>query len=142
MTKISRSIDVHVDPGTLWQYMDMRKWSEISSIFTKVDLSSTEMKVGGEANIIAGPGDEKVNYIAKITACEPGQKLEYFRTGGPLPGKSEWSIAANHSGSEIRFMNTFDDPLPEPVKHSMIATMDRFLGDLKIAVENGANGKK
>lgn len=145
MTKINRNISLQVDPDTVWEFMDMRKWAEISNIFAKIDLSSNEMKVGEEARIVAGPGEEKVQYTAKITACEPSHRLEYFRTGGPLPGKSEWQISENHNGSEVHFANTFDDPLPIPVKKSMELTMDKFLNDMKMAVENGVtviNGKK
>ncbi|MFQ5630631.1 MAG: SRPBCC family protein [bacterium] len=145
MTKITRNISMQADPDTVWEFMDMRKWSEISDIFAKIDLSSPEMKVGEEVNIVAGPGEEKVHYIAKITACEPCQRLEYSRIGGPLPGKSEWQISANHTGSELHFENTFNDPLPASVKKSMEMTMDKFLSEMKAAAENGGtamNGKK
>lgn len=137
MTQISRSIHIQVDPGTVWHFMDMRKWTEFSDLFADVKMSSPELKVGEEIRITAGPGDEKVNYTAKITVFEPAKKLEYSRTGGPLPGKSEWHISSNGSGSEVHFNNIFQDPLPEPVVKSMELTMDNFLGDLKNAVENG-----
>lgn len=138
MTKISRSIEMQVDPNKVWEFMDMRKWSQISTIFKKVDLSSTEMKVGETALITAGPGEEIVNYSAKITTFEPAKKLAYFRSGGPLPGKSEWQIMANGSGSKVSFENTFQDQLPEPVKKSMEQTMERFLSDMKSAAENAS----
>lgn len=142
MTKITRSVSVPVDPTTLWNYMDMRRWCEISSIFTKVDLSNGKMEVGGEAKITAGPGDEKVNYTARITVLEPGRRLAYARSGGPLPGRSEWEIQPNHQGATISYHNTFDHTLPDPVVKSMESTMERFLGDLKAAVESNSNGSK
>ena len=137
MTKISRSIETRVDPMTIWELLDMRKWTAISTIFEKVDLPSREMKVGEIASITAGAGEEKVRYLAEITALEQEQRLEYSRTGGPLPGKSQWQIVKNGAGSIVSFENTFHDPLPEPVKKSMEATMDKFLSDIKLAAENG-----
>lgn len=141
MTKISRSINIQVDPGTVWPFLDMRKWADFSDLFAEVEMSSPEMKVGEEIRITAGPGHEKVTYTAKITAFKPAQKLEYSRTGGPLPGKSEWHISSNGKSSEVHFNNTFQDPLPEPVVKSMELTMDKFLGDLKAAVENRGSAK-
>lgn len=141
MTRISRSIKVQADARTLWQFLDMRKWNEISNLFSEIDTSSQNLQVGDEARITAGPGVEKVNYTATIVALEPEKRLEYMRSGGPLPGKSEWEILPNGEGIEVAYHNTFNDQLAEPVKRSMEQTMERFLGDLKLAVENGANGK-
>ncbi|MCA9742512.1 MAG: SRPBCC family protein [Deferribacteres bacterium] len=135
MTKISRSIEMRVDPDTVWEFMDMRKWTQFSEIFKKIDLSSAEMKVGEIATITAGPGSEDVRYSAQITAFEPMKKLAYSRSGGPLPGKSEWQILANGTGSKVSFENTFRDPLPEPVEKSMASTMEKFLSDMKSAAE-------
>ena len=143
MTKISRSVSVRVDPNTLWNYMDMRKWSDISSIFTKIDLNTAVMEVGGEAKITAGPGNEKVNYVAKITEMEPAKRLAYSRHGGPLPGKSEWEIQPIQNGSTmVHYNNTFEHSLPEAVVKSMESTMEKFLHDLKAAVESSGNGTK
>lgn len=36
MTKISRSIEMRVDPDTVWEFMDMRKWTQFSEIFKKL----------------------------------------------------------------------------------------------------------
>lgn len=141
MTTISRKITVRSDAKTLWEFMNMRRWSEFSTLFTKIDYPNSSMQVGDEAKITAGPGTEKVNYTARITVLDPGKRLEYLRTGGPLPGKSAWEISPNPGSCEINYSNTFEHELPDPVKKSMGNAMERFLADLKLAVENRSNGR-
>lgn len=139
MTTISRILELHTPANVAWQYMDVRKWPEISEIFRTVTLSTRELQQGAEAEIIAGPGQEKVNYTAKITACEPGNLLEYERSGGPLPGKSTWKIVPNGNGCRLEYTNTYQHDLPAPVKDALAHAMDRFLQDLKSAVEAGSH---
>ena len=40
MTKITRNISLQVDPDTVWEFMDMLKWAEISNIFAKFLLDN------------------------------------------------------------------------------------------------------
>lgn len=137
MTKISRTIEVAVPAAKLWQVMDMRKWSQISSIFSEVRFSGTDYQTGAEGVITAGPGNEKVNYHARIVALEPEKMLQYERTGGPLPGTSTWEIVSNGRGCELHYTNNYRDTLADAVQQSLIKTMDRFLHDLRDAAENG-----
>lgn len=136
MTKISRVIEVNVPAQSVWRVMDLRKWSEISKIFATVSVPADELKTGVEAEIVAGPGPEKINYRATITAVEPGRLLQYERSGGPLPGTSTYEIIENGNGCKLMYTNNYRDTLAEPVQESLSHTMERFLEDLRSAAEN------
>ena len=140
MTEIKRLIKVKADAQTIWQLMDMRKWTEFSQIFTEIQYPTGEMQVGQKAKITAGPGEVKVNYTATITELEPEKRLKYERSGGPLPGTSEWQLKARNDLSEISYNNTFFHELAEPVKISMAQTMDKFLAEIRDTAEKMTNG--
>lgn len=116
--------------------MDMRKWTQFSTVFSSVKLSTPEMQVGGKVDIVAGPGTEKVHYTATITALDPEKLLQYTRAGGPLPGTSEWKVTATKYGSELHYTNTYNHELAEPVKKSLSHAMERLLQDIRTAAEN------
>jgi len=135
MTKITRTIKVNASPENVWPFMDLRKWKDFSQIFAEVDCTAPDFNIGQQAKITAGPGAEKITYTATITALEAAKKLAYRRSGGPLPGISEWEISKNDSLCEISYNNTFTHELPQPVQKSMTTVMDNFLQDIKNAVE-------
>ncbi len=136
MTKIDREISIASSPEQIWPWMDILKWPEFSDIFTEVSLDNGNVALGAKAQITAGPGEEKVNYSAQITAFQPSKKLAYSRSGGPLPGDSEWEILPAENGSTVIYRNSFDHALAEPVKESMAKTMERFLAQIKKVAEN------
>ncbi len=137
MTEIAKSIELPVAPEQFWPLLDMREWPQISGLIEQAEPGSKRLKVGTTVHIVAGPGDEKIHYDAKITELVEGERLKYERRGGPLPGTSEWHIDRTPSGCRVEYRNQFLHTLAEPIVESMSRTMEHFLRDLEHAAKNG-----
>jgi hypothetical protein len=77
-----------------------------------------------------------VQYNVEIVAYDESMgRLVYKRTGGPLPGTSEWSLTKSANGTRVDYTNHYNPDLPSPVLSSISRAMVRFLNDLRAAVE-------
>jgi len=130
MTSLARSIEILRTPEIAWEIMDMRRWPDISNIFSEVTSTETAMTRGVKLSIVAGPGEEKVRYTAVITVCEAPRRLSYKRTGGPLPGESEWHLTPSARGTMITYTNKYDHDLAPPVQASICRAMEKFLEEM------------
>jgi len=130
MISLTRSIEILRTPEIAWELMDMRRWPDISNIFSEVTPTETSMTRGVKLSIVAGPGEEKVHYTAEITVCEAPRRLSYKRTGGPLPGESEWHLTPSARGTMITYTNKYDHDLAPPVQASICRAMEKFLEEM------------
>lgn len=135
MTELTRSTEVLRPPEKVWEVMDMRRWPEISPIFAEVSPANAELAAGTVLTIVAGPGEEKVHYTAEITALEAPRRLSYRRSGGPLPGLSDWHLTPTARGTMITYANKYDHDLAPPVQASICRAMERFLDELRRVAE-------
>jgi len=62
-------------------------------------------------------------------------RLIYKRTGGPLPGSSEWLLTTSPNGTRVDYTNHYQHDLASSVLSSISRAMIRFLTDLRDAVE-------
>jgi uncharacterized protein YndB with AHSA1/START domain len=131
MTELSRSVEISRPPEIVWEVMDMRRWPEISRIFDEVSTDAAALTTGTMLTIIAGPGEEKVRYTAEITAYEAPRRLSYRRSGGPLPGSSDWHLTPTARGTMITYANKYDHDLELPAQASICRAMERFLEELQ-----------
>ncbi|HHL72846.1 MAG TPA: hypothetical protein ENJ29_10060 [Bacteroidetes bacterium] len=137
MTEIAKTIELPIAPEQFWPLLDMREWPRISGLIEQAEPGSKRLKVGCTIRIVAGPGEEKVHYDAKITELVEAEKLAYERRGGPLPGTSKWQIDRTDTGCRVEYRNQFLHTLAEPIVESMTRTMEHFLSDLEQAARNG-----
>lgn len=135
MTSLTRSIEILRMPEIVWGLMDMRRWPDISNIFSEVASTGASMTRGVKLSIVAGPGEEKVHYTAEITECEAPRRLYYKRTGGPLPGVSEWHLTPSARGTMITYTNKYDHDLAPPVQASICRAMEKFLEEMARVVQ-------
>lgn len=135
MTALTRSVEVLLLPEILWGMMDMRRWPEISNIFSGVTFVDASMTTGAKLSILAGPGEEKVRYTAEITAYEAPRRLSYKRIGGPLPGDSDWHLRPTARGTMITYTNNYDDDLAPQVQAAICRAMEKFLDDMTLAAQ-------
>ncbi len=135
MTSLTRSVEIFRLPEIVWEVMDMRRWPDISNIFTEVVSNNTPITAGVKLTIVAGPGEEKVRYTAEITECEAPRRLAYKRTGGPLPGESDWHLTPTARGTMITYTNKYEHDLPPPVQASICRAMEKFLEEMSRVVQ-------
>jgi uncharacterized protein YndB with AHSA1/START domain len=135
MTSLTRSVEILRAPEIVWEMMDMRRWPDISKIFSEITLTGSSIAEGARLSIVAGPGEEKVRYTAEITACEAPRRLSYKRTGGPLPGESEWHLTPSARGTMITYTNKYDHDLATPVQASICRAMEKFLEEMARVVQ-------
>ena len=137
MSMLKERIEIKKPLSEVWQFMDLRRWPEISAIFQQVEASAeSAMQVGSAFVVTAGPGETKVKYNVEIVAFDQSMgRLVYKRTGGPLPGTSEWVLTSSPNGTRIDYTNHYQHDLNSTVLSSISRAMIRFLGDLRAAVE-------
>jgi len=131
MTELTRSVEVLRPPEIVWEVMDMRRWPDISKIFSEIMPANAPITEGANLTIVAGPGEEKVRYAAEITAWEAPRRLSYRRSGGPLPGSSDWHLTPTARGTMITYANKYDHDLAPPVQASICRAMEKFLEELQ-----------
>ena len=94
------------------------------------------MQTGAQFVVTAGPGEAKVQYNVEVIVCDQNLgRLVYKRTGGPLPGTSEWSLLGTPNGTKVIYTNHYQHDLTSTVLSSITRAMERFLNDLKNVVE-------
>jgi len=136
MSMLKERLEIKKPISEVWRYLDLRRWPEISSIFQQVQAQDDSMQVGTRFMVTAGPGETKVQYNVEIVVYDESMgRLVYNRTGGPLPGTSEWTLIASPSGTRIDYTNHYKHDLASPVLSSISRAMVRFLNDLRLAVE-------
>jgi uncharacterized membrane protein len=136
MSMLKERIEIKKPIAEVWRYLDLRRWPEISSIFQHVEAQNDSMQVGARFIVTAGPGETKVQYSVEIITCDEQMgRLAYNRTGGPLPGTSEWTLISSPAGTKIDYTNHYKHDLASPVLSSISRAMIRFLNDLRTAVE-------
>jgi hypothetical protein len=135
MTTLTRSVEVSIIPEIVWGMMDMRRWPEISNIFSEITPPEASITEGAQLFIVAGPGEEKVRYSAEITAWEAPRHLAYKRRGGPLPGASDWHLRPTARGTMLTYTNHYDQDLAPPVQASICRAMEKFLEDIARAAK-------
>ncbi len=136
MSMLKERIEIKKPLSDVWRYLDLRRWPEISPIFQHVEAQDIAMQVGSRFIITAGPGETKVRYNVEILACDESMgRLVYKRTGGPLPGTSEWLLTASGGSTKVEYTNHYNPDLPSPALSSISRAMIRFLTDLRAAIE-------
>jgi carbon monoxide dehydrogenase subunit G len=137
MSMLKERIEIKRPISEVWLYLDLRRWPKISRIFQQVEAQDDAMQVGSRFNVTAGPGEATVQYNVEIVACDESLgRLVYKRTGGPLPGTSEWLLTKSANGTRVDYTNHYQHDLASPVLSSISRAMIRFLTDLRDAIEN------
>jgi carbon monoxide dehydrogenase subunit G len=137
MSMLKERVEIKKTIAEVWPYLDLRRWPKISPIFQQVEAQSDSMQAGARFIVTAGPGETKVQYNVEIVAYDESMgSLIYKRTGGPLPGTSEWLLTKSANGTRVDYTNLYQHDLASPVLSSISRAMIRFLNDLRDAVEN------
>jgi len=136
MSMLKERIEIKKPIEEVWRYLDLRRWPKISQIFQHVEAQDEAMQVGARFLVTAGPGETKVQYNVEIVAFDESLgRLVYKRTGGPLPGTSEWSLTKSATGTRVDYTNHYQHDLASPALSSISRAMVRFLDDLRQAIE-------
>jgi len=137
MSMLKERIEIKKPISEVWPYLDLRRWPKISKIFQQVEATDDNvMQAGSRFNVTAGPGETTVQYNVEIVAYDESLgRLVYKRTGGPLPGSSEWLLTTSPNGTKIDYTNHYQHDLASPVLSSISRAMIRFLNDLREAIE-------
>jgi hypothetical protein len=136
MSMLKERIEVKKPLSEVWPFLNLRRWPEISPIFQHVECQEVGMQAGSSFVVTAGPGEAKVIYNVEIIACDESMgRLVYKRTGGPLPGTSEWVLTSSPNGTRIDYINHYQHDLNSTVLSLISRAMIRFLNDLRAAVE-------
>lgn len=136
MSMLKERIEIKKPTSEVWRYLDLTRWPEISPIFQQVESLDGSMEVGSRFVVTAGPGEAKVQYHVEIVAYDESMgRLAYKRTGGPLPGTSEWILTAGATGAKVEYTNYYQHDLTSTVLSSISRAMIRFLNDLREAIE-------
>lgn len=136
MSMLKERIEINQPIAEVWKYLDLRRWPKISKIFQQVETQDEAMQTGARFNVTAGPGEATVQYsVEVITYDESLGRLIYKRTGGPLPGTSEWALTKTANGTRVDYTNHYQHDLASPVLSSISRAMVRFLADLREALE-------
>lgn len=137
MSMLKERIEIKKPISEVWPYLDLRRWPKISKIFQQVEAMDNVMQAGSRFNVTAGPGETTVQYNVEIVAYDESMgRLVYKRTGGPLPGSSEWLLTKSANGTRVDYTNHYQHDLASPVLSSISRAMIRFLTDLRDAIEN------
>jgi len=140
MSMLKEIIEIKKPVSEVWRYLNLSRWPEVSSIFQNVEPQDESMQVGSRYVVTAGPGETQVKYNVEIVTCEEKSgKLTYERTGGPLPGTSEWSLTPTATGTKVEYTNYYQHDLTSTVLSSITRAMERFLEDLRTAVESSGH---
>ena len=136
MSMLKETIEIRKPAAEVWVYLDIAQWPKVSPIFQDVETVEGPMKSGAQFTVTAGPGEAKVQYNVEVTVCDQDLgRLVYKRTGGPLPGTSEWSLLKTPNGTKVIYTNHYQHDLNSTVLSSITRAMERFLNDLKNQVE-------
>ncbi|MCI0698182.1 SRPBCC family protein [candidate division KSB1 bacterium] len=136
MSMLKERIEIKKPLSEVWRFLDLQRWPEISSIFQHVEAKDSSMQAGSRFIVTAGPGETKVQYNVEIVACDESMgRLVYKRTGGPLPGTSEWVLTSSATGTKIEYTNHYQHDLNSTVLSSISRAMIRFLNDLRAEAE-------
>jgi len=136
MSMLKERIEIKKPISEVWPYLDLRRWPKISKIFQQVEAMDNAMQAGSRFNVTAGPGETTVQYNVEILAYDESMgRLIYKRTGGPLPGSSEWLLTTSPNGTRVDYTNHYQHDLASPVLSSISRAMIRFLTDLRDAVD-------
>ncbi len=138
MSMLKEIIEIKRPLSEVWEYLDIACWPKVSPIFQEVETVMSGMEVGANYLVTAGPGEAKVKYNVEVTAYDQELgRLVYKRTGGPLPGTSEWSLTKTASGTKVVYTNHYQHDLTSTVLSSITRAMERFLNDMRNAIEKG-----
>ena len=142
MSMLKETIEIKRPIAEIWRFLDLREWPKVSPIFQDVEALDGAMHAGARFIITAGPGEAKVKYNVEITAFDQSLgHLHYKRTGGPLPGTSEWVLTNSPNGTKVAYTNHYQHDMNSTVLSSITRAMERFLNDLRQAVEGAATKK-
>ena len=138
MSMLKETIEVKKPKAEVWKYLNLERWPQVTKIFKSVESQQDFIGNGAKFIVTAGPGEEKVKYNVEIITCdEELGSLVYKRTGGPLPGNSEWQLIATSNGTKIVYTNYYQHDLNSTVLSSIVRAMERFMQDLRVAIETG-----
>lgn len=140
MSMLKETIEIKRPLAEVWQYLDIARWPQVSPIFQEVESASGAMQVGATYVVTAGPGETTVKYNVEILAYDQELgRLVYKRTGGPLPGTSEWSLTKTATGTKVIYTNYYQHDMNSTVLSSITRAMERFLNDMRNAIEKEKN---
>ncbi len=136
MSMLKETIEIKKPAAEVWKYLDIAQWPEVSPIFQEVEGGAGAMQAGAQFVVTAGPGEARVQYNVEVVVCDQSLgRLVYKRSGGPLPGTSEWSLLNTPNGTKVIYTNHYQHDLNSTVLSSITRAMERFLNDLKNVVE-------
>ncbi|MEK7727535.1 MAG: SRPBCC family protein [candidate division KSB1 bacterium] len=136
MSMLKEIIEIKRPFNDVWEYLDIARWPKVSPIFQEVEAAESGMQVGAQYIVTAGPGEAKVKYNVEVLAYDQELgRLVYKRTGGPLPGTSEWSLTKTAAGTKVIYTNHYQHDMNSTVLSSITRAMERFLTDMRNAVE-------
>ena len=140
MSMLKETIEIKQPAIVVWKYLDIAQWPAVSPIFQEVEVVEGPMQAGAQFVVTAGPGEAKVKYNIEVMICDQDLgRLVYKRTGGPLPGTSEWSLLNTANGTKVIYTNHYQHDLNSTVLSSITRAMERFLNDLKKILEEEMN---
>jgi len=136
MSMLKEVIEIKKPLSEVWEYLDIARWPKVSPIFQEVETVMSGMEVGANYVVTAGPGEAKVKYNVEVLAYDQELgRLVYKRTGGPLPGTSEWSLTKTAAGTKVVYTNHYQHDMNSTVLSSITRAMERFLNDMRNAIE-------
>lgn len=136
MSMLKETIEINKPAAEVWRFLDVARWPEVSPIFQEVETIEGPMQAGAQFVVTAGPGEAKVKYNVEVILCDQNLgRLVYKRSNGPLPGSSEWTLMNTPSGTKVIYTNHYQRDLNSDALSSLTRAMERFLSDLKKAVE-------
>jgi len=136
MSMLKETIEIKKTAAEIWRYLDIAQWPQVSPIFQEVEILEGPMRAGAQFLVTAGPGEAKVQYNVEVVVCDQEMgRLVYKRTGGPLPGTSEWSLLSTPNGTKVIYTNHYQHDLNSTILSSITRAMERFLDDLKKVME-------
>jgi len=139
MSMLKETIVISKPLSEVWPHLDIAHWPEVSTIFQHVESVDGDMREGARFVVTAGPGEAKVKYNVEVVVFDQTLgRLVYKRTEGPLPGTSEWTLTSMPNGTKVVYVNHYKHDLNSTILSSITRAMEKFLNDLRVAVERSA----
>ena len=136
MTVIHCSIKIGAPAASIWHFFDIRRWPEISDVFSLVSIYTKILRLKTKAEVESRLSRLKINYTITISEWEENEKLAFKRFDGPLPGDSRFILTAIDGGTIIEYDSRFLHNLSDALQREIAAVMQEFLNDLKCAAES------
>jgi uncharacterized protein YndB with AHSA1/START domain len=148
------SVTIDAPPQQVWDILtDFDHWPDWNTWFTAMHAHSTPLQLGTQVTFTNRMSDSAKpgTYTARITAWKP-EAHEFAWKGGPLPEAMGWLLRGNHSfrlveqdgGKKTLFHHCegveglLGVLVPQGMVKDLVHMLERFNGELKRRVEEGA----